>query len=577
MGFPSKYLLFSATMFIMAAAGFIVKLEDHKDTMALESVSSIPVCGIPLNGKITATANGKFISPLPGWGDYSFATSLDDDSARFYFDQGISMYYSYHMKEALASFREAARFAPLHPMGYWGQALVMGPYYNAAHTYTIPEGIPDVLSKMTEYAGKGTPKEQDLIRVMSLRYPSVIQPGKTRTLDQDYSLETKKLIAQYPDDADIKMLYIDGIMLMHAWDFWDPDGTAREWTPEIMTLCEEVLRTAPKHPAALHYYIHLTEASRNPRLSLPNGDALQSLFPGVAHMVHMSSHTYQRNGLYSKGVEVNDLADAALKDYESRAKNLSLSRQSSHYYAVQTYCALSGGMYREAMRSALRCRESVNPSDQNTYDQYLFMLPALTRVRMGKWNEILEDTLTLPSGWIYAGILQHFTKGLALVNTGQIQPASEELNMLRAKSTEPLLKKRRIPFNAPSQMTAIAENILEAAIYFSQKKHDEAFASLEKAISIEDQLIYTEPHDWPLPARQFLGYFLLQLKRPETAEKIYAQDLLVNPGNGWSMLGMYQSKQALGLTSESHTFQDGYRLAFSGSTLIPTASVYWSR
>jgi len=52
--------------------------------------------------------------------------------------------------------------------------------------------------------------------------------------------------------------------------------------------------------AALHYYIHLTEASRHPETALPYADALKDLMPGVGHMVHMSTHSYQRNGLLPK-------------------------------------------------------------------------------------------------------------------------------------------------------------------------------------------------------------------------------------------------------------------------------------
>ena len=35
----------------------------------------------------------------------------------------------------------------------------------------------------------------------------------------------KQLMLEYPDDNDIKALYIDAVMLIHAWNFWNPDGT----------------------------------------------------------------------------------------------------------------------------------------------------------------------------------------------------------------------------------------------------------------------------------------------------------------------------------------------------------------
>ena len=57
----------------------------------------------------------------------------------------------------------------------------------------------------------------------------------------------------------------------------------------------------------------------------------------------------------------------------------------------------------------------------------------------------------------------------------------------------------------------------------------------------EDSLLYTEPKAWMLPARQYLGSFYLKMKQYKKAEKVYRDDLVWNPGNGWSLLGLHQS------------------------------------
>jgi hypothetical protein len=73
----------------------------------------------------TADATGKFIQVLPGWGNHSYSISTSIDSAQLYFNQGLTMYYSYHSREAVASFREAARFDSTNAMLYWAQALAL--------------------------------------------------------------------------------------------------------------------------------------------------------------------------------------------------------------------------------------------------------------------------------------------------------------------------------------------------------------------------------------------------------------------------------------------------------------------
>lgn len=525
-------------------------------------------CAPDPQGNFDTTANGKFILPLPGWGHYSYAISTDNDSAQFYFNQGLNMYYSYHMKEATASFMETARLDSTCPMGYWGQALAMGPSYNGAHTYSMSPKVLAVLQLMNEHTSQATEKERKLIEVMNRRYAAAGH------LNAPYAQGMKELTSLYPDDQDIKVLYIDAVMLIHPWDFWFNNGTPKEWTPELVDLCKDVLKVNPEHPAALHYYIHLTEASRHPEVALPSAAALKTLLPGVAHMVHMSSHEYERNGLYAQGVEVNDKADDNLIHYDSLAKNISLNKHSSHYFAVQTFCALSGGMYKTGVRSAVRCRNSVSPSHESTYEQYLYMMPVLTLVRLGKWEEILQDSLPPDERWPYARVLNNFAKGLAFVYTGQTDSASQQLLQLKENLKDPVLTRKRVPFNSMLQSALIAEEILQAVILFAQKKEDAAIYSLRHAINIEDNLIYTEPKDWVIPARQFLGAYLLKMGKPKEAEKVYREDLVWNPGNGWSLLGLYQSLEAQRKKKNLAAYRTKYLQAFSHADEIPPGSVY---
>lgn len=534
----------------------------------------IAVCG-PAYGAMSAPMlNGKYVVALPGWGNFSYRVSTSSDSAQFYFDQGLNLYYGYHFKESLASFRESGRIDSTNAMAFWGQALAMGPYYNAAHSYTKPAEVTQALARMNSLTAHATEKEKLLIDAMNSRYSDDPTDARRPELNQAYSEKLKKLVTEHPQETEFKILYIDSQMLMHAWDFWKKDGTPKPWTPELVALCEQALKANPKHPAALHYHIHLTEASRHPQVALASAEALRDLLPGVAHMVHMASHEYERNGLYARGVEVNNLADDALLNYDMLAKNLSLNNHSSHYFAVQTYCALTGGMYKDAMRYAQRCRQSVAPKPENTYDQYLYMLPVMAQVRMGKWEQILSDTVKVDPKWTYASLLSDFAKGMAYANTGHPDKAAAQLEMLQQKSTDPVLTRRRVPFNAPVEIAAIAGQLLEGVVAFSKNNPAQGFAALEAAVKLEDKLIYTEPKDWPLPSRQFLGAYLMKAGKAAQAEKIYREDLIFNPANGWSLVGLSQSLQAQRKTKEVAGVRKRYEQAFVHAEQIPAHSVY---
>jgi tetratricopeptide (TPR) repeat protein len=518
-------------------------------------------------------ADGKFIPPLPGWGNHSYLISTKTDSAQYYFNQGLTMYFSYQFGEAKASFKEAARFDPDCVMAYWGEALSMGPPYNGAHMFKMRKGTREVLYVMNKNRINGTPKEMLLVEVMNHRYSADTLDIRRKELNIAYADGMKMLMKKYPGDLDIAALYVDAVMLIHPWDFWNNDGSPKPWTPELVNICESILKKQPLHPAALHYYIHVTEASRNPQVALASADILKDLLPNVPHMVHMSSHEYERNGLFAKGVSVNEIADQNIMLYDSLSKLFS-GRHSSHYFAVQTWCAMSGNMYQQTMPLAFRCRNSVHPAYRETDDQAKYSMPVMAYVRMGKWDEIIADSILPDKEWPLANVLYHFSKGMAFARKGKLEEARKFLDRLRFFEQDSILKVVDTPFNAPIKMARIADKILAASISFEQKKYEQSLSLLKQAILIEDSQIYSEPKDWLIPTRQYLGAYLLQLKKPVEAERVYREDLQWNPGNGWSSLGLYQSLLEQGKAGQASAYRKIYLESFSASDSIPPASVY---
>jgi hypothetical protein len=523
-------------------------------------------------------AGGRYAPAFKGWGHYHYRISTADDSAQYYFDQGLSLYYSYHLKESLASFREAAVKDSNCAMAYWGQALAMGPYYNDTYYYKEPAQVLPVLARMRELTDRAPAREKDLIAALTEKYSEDTTDSRRPALNRAYSLHMKQLIGRYPQDPDIRALYIDGVMIEHAWDMWDGEGKPRAWTPELVDYCKSILAVNPDHPAALHYHIHLLEASRHPEETLSSADRLKEDMPGVAHMVHMASHSYQRAGLFGKGVMVNDSANAAQHRYLDMAPQLRLTPKVVHYYAVEAYCAMSGGMYEKAMQAGGQCEQIIggvaggSGSAPGLYQQYLYMFPVLAQVRMGRWQEILDRVLP-DERWVNARLLSDFARGMAFVRIGELSSAMGCLDSLQLRLKDPALAVRRLPVNAPAEGAFVAAGILESELLFAEKRTEEAIAVAERVIQREDGMAYSEPKDWLLPARQYYGARLLQLNRPADAEKVYREDLVHNPGCGWSLVGLANSLEAQHKKGAAE-YRARAREAFGQAEEVPVASVY---
>jgi len=251
------------------------------------------------------------IPPIPGAGSYQWKISTENDSAQFYFNQGINMYYGFHIIEALASFKKASKLDPGSAMLYWAQALAYGPNINDLGYAASPDALL-TSKKAVELSGKCSDKERMLIQAQQIRYAADSTVSREK-LNQLYVEHMKATYEKYPEDGDVAALYADALMLQHPWDLWKIDGTPKPWTPQIREVLERVLKKNPNHPGANHYYIHVMEPSPFAAKALPSADRLGNLTPGLSHMVHMPSHIYLRTGNYAKGVSVNE---TAVKSYK---------------------------------------------------------------------------------------------------------------------------------------------------------------------------------------------------------------------------------------------------------------------
>lgn len=553
----------------------VLKFHSPQETLGLDNIDVAMCASSP--GTIAANDEGKFISALPGWGNLQYRISSANDSAQFYFNQGLSFYYGYHFTESLASFKEAGRFDPSNAMVYWGQALAMGPFYNT-YVYKMRKEVPAVVANMNLYASTATAKETVLIDAINQRYSNDLTNSDRQKLNRSYALALAAASAKFPDDLNVKALYIDAVMLEHKWDFWSNEGVARPWTQELISVCEAGLKTDSNHPAFLHYYIHLVEASRTPQRALSAADALKDNLPGVPHMVHMSSHMYQRNGLYAKGVKVNEDASAVSNSVDTKAPQLNLGKNKSiHYYAVQSYCAMTAGMDAKGTPLYDRARErqvAMAPAfEKDAYAQFIYMIPITAFVRLGKWEAILNAPQPQAT-WKYATALDNFAKGVAHVHNKNIAEAKKNLAALNAVLTDSLLGVRLMPFNRPVQSCRVASAILRGQILYAEGKTKESIEAFTNAVDEEDQMIYREPHDWMIPARQYMGAYLLKAKKPTDAAKVFEEDLVANPGNGWSLLGMQQSMEAQKKTKEAADYARRVTKAFEAADVKPFAPVY---
>ncbi|MEP6748619.1 MAG: hypothetical protein ABJB86_12895 [Bacteroidota bacterium] len=577
-----KLLLIALASFILAASFLAVPAhvsEKEKDSAVLR-VKRFAIRCSPVLADFDFTDTSSTIPLLQGWGNYRMPVTTGNDSARIYFEQGINMYYGFHVIEALASFERSVQLDHNFAMGYWGMALSYGPNINDFGYSASPAAL-TAIHKAKDLSTSIQPLEQALIEAMQVRY----SPDSSQTreyLNQLYADAMKKVFIKFPTDGDAGALYADALMVQHPWDLYSKEYVPRLWTAEIVHTLENVLARHPEHPGAEHYYIHAVEASEHPEAALNISRKLGLRMPGVAHVVHMPSHIFIRSGYYSEGVQSNE---KAVKGYYNYLARFPAVVNNSPLYLIhnlhmQATCANMTGNYKSSMKASLDCRNSFDTSFQSAPDylgifiQYVYMTPVLTQIRFGKWDEVLQ-LKPISTGYVYANYLLHYARGMAYARKKDFTGASAELDSLKKLIASPQLKAPAPSYANPGIAgAAVAEKILEGVMAEEQKQLPAAINLLKAAVVLEDSMIYNEPKDWVHPTRGYYGNALLKAGKYHLAESVFKEDLFINPNNGWSLTGLAQAQSALGKKAIAAATTVRAKKAFAGSDLTITRAVF---
>ncbi|MEZ6097745.1 MAG: hypothetical protein R3E01_02115 [Pirellulaceae bacterium] len=492
------------------------------------------------------TAAYKKIAPLlDGMGDHTHPISTDSGLAQRYFDQALVLAFGFNHAEAARCFRQMQALDPDCAMGYWGEALVLGPNINAP---MLDENVPKAwaaLQKAQEHSDRASPRHCDYIHALAARYAKDT-PDDRSSLDQLYADAMRKLAAKYPEDYDAQTLFAESLMTTTPWNYWQDDGEPKEVTRELLRTLERVLARRPSHPFANHLYIHAIEA-QHPDWGEACADRLRDLVPGAGHLVHMPSHIYIRVARYEEANAANERAIDADQAYitQCHAQGLYTLGYVPHNHHFLWFGKAMTGESKDCLAAARHVRRHVDQEKMREPGlgtlQHFFTLPMWTYIRFCMWDEALAEEK--PAEDVkYPTAVWHFARGMALARTGQPKPAQAELVALARFAADQSLDDVTIwDLNTTRDLLQIAQHVLSAAVAETDADFATAEKHLRRAVELEDELNYDEPPSWCIPPRQLLGALLLEADKPAEAEAIYREELKIYPENGWSLFGLQQA------------------------------------
>ncbi|WP_055392466.1 tetratricopeptide repeat protein [Flagellimonas eckloniae] len=531
----------------------------------------------PTNYLLEVVDSTQQISPLfENLGDLSFTITTKNERAQTFFNQGLKLTYAFNHAEAHRSFMEASRLDPTSPMTYWGQAYALGPNINDP----LPPDdrkikTNEAMAKARNLSANATPKEQALINALTSRYSEDLTKD-IEELNIAYMNAMVEVLKEFPEDAEVQILYAASVMNTVPWNYWDEEGNPSPNIAEAKAALEKAMEINPNNPGAHHYYIHMVELPK-PDLAVASADKLGGLMPAAGHIVHMPSHIYIRVGRYLDAVKANQKAILADEDYISQCYSQGLYPLGYYPHNIHFLWSAASllGDSDIAIDAAKKTAEKVPVGEfiNMPFLQDFAATPMLAYTRFGKWNEIL--TIPAPKKDIkHLNLIRHYARGIAFIRKGNSKEAQEELDAIEALKNDPELADLVATANNASVYSAnIAYEVVAGELAALNGDTSKAIKHLENAVEFEDGLTYTEPAAWHIPTRQNLGAILMNAKKYEEAEKIYKEDLDVLRQNGWSLMGLHNSLKAQGKLEEAQAIKQEFEKAWEHSDIEIETSI----
>jgi tetratricopeptide (TPR) repeat protein len=500
---------------------------------------------------------------LEGMGGYRFEITSANPLAQRFFDQGMVLAWGFNFAEAERSFLEAARLDPACAICWWGAAHARGPSINHDMDASAAAAAARYLRRARALARQAGEKERTLIEALAARQGAAPEAAYARAM--------REVVRRFPEDADALTLLADALMVPHGRDYWRRSGAPQPWTQEILGLLEQALALAPDHPGANHFYVHVLEDSPHPERARASAQRLQTLAPGVAHLVHMPAHVLLRLGDYAGASLANQNAIAADRAYlrasEAEPKYLAGYAVHNHHFLWYTSIMQGGSGVAQAAATEL-ARYAGSAAARGSAAgtrQHFLVLPLYTLVRFGRWQEILAAPRPAPAT-AYTDGVWHYARGMAYLRSAEPERAREEQrrvgqNLRSAARGKAALKN----VVALSRLLAIADHLLQAELAASAGRFAAALEQGRAAVQIESALDPDEPPAWHMPARHTLGALLLEAELAADAEQAYRADLQIHPENGWALAGLAESMARQGRAAEADEARARFERAWRGA------------
>jgi hypothetical protein len=479
-------------------------------------------------------------------GTVRFATSCAA-AAQPAFTRGMALLHSFEFSPAIDSFTAAGTADPGCAIAYWGIALSRwgNPFAAGIKPPAQLEAGRAAIVRARDIGAK-TERERDYVAAADRLYADfekVDQPTRLRA----YRDAMAELAARYADDPEASVFYAVALVASN-----DPTDHTYANLLKAGVILERLAPTQPDHPGFVHYIIHAYDV---PPLAPKAVDAARryaKIAPSAPHALHMPSHTFTRLGYWQDSIDTNIAsADAARRD--------GATAEELHAMDYQAYAYLQMAQDRAARRLTDALPEisarfdpsrmgSAAPGSAGVFA--LAAIPARYALERGAWDEAARLELHA-SRFPQADAITWFARGLGSARTGDLKTARAAIDALQ--QLEAQLTKAGESYWA--EQVAIQRLGVSAWTALQDGRADEALTTMRSAADREDRTEKSAVTPGPIaPARELLGYMLIETRRPAAALEAFDITLAKEPNRYRALAGALEAARLSGNTTAERKY-----------------------
>jgi peroxiredoxin len=338
--------------------------------------------GHSVHGEAFNEGPRRFAQLMAGMGSVHFPVTTKSREAQKFVNQGVSQLHGFWHFEAERSFRQAAYLDADCAMAYWGMAMANIENEKRAKGFML---------KATERREKANPRERRWIDAWAAYFSA--QKGDEKKKRTALIEAIEGLILEFPDDLEAK-----AFLLFHLWEGKRHDIPLNSRVA-VDAIARQILDKDPQHPGAHHYVIHLWNDHDGDKHALASAERCGLSAPGIAHLWHMSGHTYSELKRYTEAAWHQEASARVDHGYLHRTRILP---EQIHNYAHNNDWLVKNLAYLGRAREAIDLAKNLvelprlGPDKQRAWEMGRSRLLE-TAVAFELWDELtsLESTMYL--------------------------------------------------------------------------------------------------------------------------------------------------------------------------------------